>query len=56
MIQDKLEQKLIHQMALMQDKYYKPFDEMDSSHAFINREFEIKYETYKEILLELWEQ
>lgn len=50
-----MERLLIEKMAGLCNQYYEPYDSMDRSpEVQKNRELEIKYNTYKDLLLILW--
>ena len=54
-LENKLERKLIEKMAQLCQEYYVPYDSMDKcKEVDKNKERSIKYQTYKELLLEMW--
>ena len=54
-LENELERKLIEKMAQLCQEYYVPYDSMDKcDEANKNKERKIKYQTYKELLLEMW--
>ena len=56
-LENKMERTLIQKMAEICKEYYTPYDDMDRCReAQLNAERKIKYNTYKDLLLELWEK
>lgn len=55
-LENKMERKLIQKMADICKEYYEPYDSQDRcQEALKNSDRKIKYQCYKELLLELWE-
>ena len=54
MMKDVIERKLIIKMAELCEQWYEPYDEIESRTCTRNNEIKIKYDTYKELLLEHW--
>lgn len=55
MLKDNVERKLIMKMAEIAKEYVEPYDNMDRSPEVQKNAWrEVKYDTYKELLLEYW--
>lgn len=54
-LENKFERNLIEKMAQICHEYYEPYDCMDKcDEVNKNKERKIKYQIYKELLLEMW--
>ena len=54
-LDNEMERKLIQKMASICVEYYEPYDSQDRcEEAQRNAERRVKYNTYKELLLEMW--
>lgn len=55
-LKDKMERTIIQKMATIAAEYVEPYDDQDRSPAVQkNSERTIKYNLYKDLLLELWD-
>ena len=53
-MKNEMERNLVMKMAKLCEQWYEPYDEIERRNCTKNKEITIKYDVYKELLLELW--